>query len=521
MARIIDTADLTPSTFLNPDDAHWIYNGLDCCVTKDILDELLPQLDDTSRKIYDFSLSLQAPVMEMMQRGLRVNKSRRNKVLTIFEAQSAQLEEQMDRLVRDGIGVEINWRSPKQLGELFYGVMNLPVQKKKNANGVMAPTTNREAIEKLSYYTNAEPLCNHLLALRDLQKKISFLKTGIDYDGRMRTNFNIAGTNTGRLASSESNFGTGTNLQNVDRLLRSVFMADKGMKFGNLDLEQADARNLGALCWEQFVDQIGEQKAGRYLDACEAGDLHTFVCKLANPSLPWGQGNRTDREIADEIAYRQDSHRDLAKKLGHGTNFLGSPYTMAKHSKLPQKLIQAFQNNYFHGFPAIPMYHEFVKNQLETVSSLTTLLGRRRFFWGRPNESATLREAVAFSPQSMTADEIDIGMLRLWRAGKVQLLVQVHDSILFQFPEEQENEIIPWALEQLRVHITLKRGRDFCVPTEAQVGWNWGKFDDALIDKKTGKPNLYHNPDGLIKWKGSDSRKRTEVDGLLSIKGLL
>jgi len=61
----------------------------------------------------------------------------------------------------------------------------------------------------------------------DLQKKIDILKTEIDKDGRIRTSYNIAGTNTGRLSSSFSEFGTGTNLQNIEESLRSMFVADR------------------------------------------------------------------------------------------------------------------------------------------------------------------------------------------------------------------------------------------------------------------------------------------------------
>src|SRR5204863_8193698 len=100
----------------------------------------------------------------------------------------------------------------------------------------------------------AEPIIKHVFALRDLGKKVSFLQTAVDPDGRLRTSFNIAGTTTGRLASSYSDFGTGTNLQNVETLLRSVFVADPGMKFCNIDLEQADSRGGCAIHCNLFCD---------------------------------------------------------------------------------------------------------------------------------------------------------------------------------------------------------------------------------------------------------------------------
>jgi len=87
-------------------------------------------------------------------------------------------------------------------------------------------------------------------------------------------------------------------------------------------------------------------------------------------------------------------------------------------------------------------------------------------------------------------------------------MLQVHDSILIQYREEEENEIVPWALETLRVPIILEKGREFVVPTEAKIGWNWGEHSAE-------------NPDGLIKWKGQDSRKRTERNSSLSVTSWL
>lgn len=506
--RIIDTSTLTPLTPLDQDTSDWVYNGLDCTVTEEIRQVLSAQLDNVTGTTYAFSQALQAPVLEMNMRGILVNSPRKQRIMSKFRGQLDQLESQLDSIVREGIGVQLNWRSPLQLGNLLYDVLGLPEQRKRNTNGVMARTTDRDALEKLEKYFIAEPLVRHLIALREVGKAYSYLETGIDPDNRMRTSFNIAGTNTGRFSSAASDFDTGGNLQNVDRDLRSVFCADPGWKFANLDLEQADSRNLGALCWNTFVEELGESIAGAYLDACESGDLHTRVCKMCNTHLAWGTA--TDREVADAIFYRNKTYRDGAKVLGHGSNYLGTPPTMASHSKFPINLVKEFQTKYFSAFPVIPAYHKFVRSEIKNFASLTTLFGRRRFFFGRPDDDATIREAVAFSPQSMTADEINKGILNLWRANRIQLLVQVHDSILFQYREEEEAEIIPWALETLKAPLILARGRDFVVPTDAKVGWNWGEFD---------KDNPDLNPDGLKKWKGGDTRTRTETDLKLSFRG--
>jgi len=505
MADIIDTAELDLSKF-SSDETYWLYNGFDNCLTYEIFDTLMSQADETALATYNLSLSLQAPILEMNLRGLRVNNNRKFKVVNSLRKLTTQLEAQLKEIVEQGIGLQdFNWNSPAQLKHLLYEVLSLPVQKKRNARGVFSATTDEGALEKLSVHFLAEPICSHILALRGIGKSLSFLATGIDSDGRMRTRFNIAGTNTGRFASSSTDYGTGTNLQNVNSAMRSVFVADPNMMFCNIDLEQADSRNMGAVCWNRLLQSHGEEFAGAYLDACESGDLHTTVTKMAYKDLPWG--TETDRALADRIAHRHLSYRDLSKKLGHGSNYLGTPPTMAKHARIPVPMAKAFQAEYFGAFPCLPEVHASIINEVKKTQCLTTLFGRRRFFWDRPEAASTHREAVAYFGQSMTADELNHGLMRLWRTGKVQLLVQVHDSILFQFPAKYRDEIVPLALECLSTKMVLDKGRVFTVGNEAMTGWNWGYVSEE-------------NPDGLKKWKGSDERRRTETNFSLSIKDL-
>lgn len=500
--RVINTKDLKYKEPLSANINHWLYNGLDCCVTLEIRDALLKHLDNTTRSTYEFSKDLQGPVLEMSTRGVRVDQRKRKEVLAKYKTQLKFIGDQLDEIFQEGMGMKINWRSPAQLKNLFYNVMSLPTIKKRNANGIYAPTVDRPALEKLSMHMMAEPICIRLLALRDIDKKRQFLETQIDSDNRMRCNFNIAGTNSGRLSSSVSDFGTGRNMQNVDREERAIFIADEGKKFANLDLEQADARNVGALCWNNFLGTHGESIAGAYLDACESSDLHVAVSRLVWPELNWTGEPARDKLTAEALFYRQDSYRQTSKKLGHATNYLESIRSGAARMKMAQNIIAEFQKKYFAAFPCIGMYHDWVREELKSTHQITTLFGRRRTFFGRNFEETTVREAVAYGPQSMTADEIDRGLLNLFRGNRVDLLLQVHDSILFQYPEEQEAEIIPWAMEQLRIPLVLAKDRPFVVPVDAKIGWNWGEWHETK------------NPDGLVKWKGQDKRARTQEQKL-------
>lgn len=490
--KAIKTHELTPESVaaLSDEVKYWIYNALDCCLTAEILDVIRPQLDSVSRATYEFSKSLQAPVLEMRMRGIRVDEAWRRNTIQSYSNDLQTIEANLNRILGEGIGCSINWNSPAQLKKLLYEVLGLPVQKKRNAKGIYTVTADRDALEKLDTYFNAQPIISHILALRDISKKIGVLKTSIDSDGRMRTSYNIAGTTTGRFSSSLSDFGTGGNLQNLEERLRRPFIADPGMKFAYIDLEQAESRLVGAIEWNLFGD-------GRYLDACESGDLHTSVCRLAWTELPWTGGLKSDREVADQPFYRQHSYRHMAKVLGHGTNYNGKPYTMAKHTKLESKLIAEFQQKYFAAFPAHQRWHAAVASELLQYGNLTTITGRRRWFFGRRNDDTTVREAIAFGPQGAVGDILNQGMLRVWRLNICQLLLQIHDAILVQYPEHLEPEILPTLIETIKVPISLANGRTLIIPSEAQVGWNWAKYDAKS------------NSDGLKKWNGTDERKRS------------
>jgi len=524
--KIIDTLNLEHQMSrgeLSVSEIYWCYNGLDCCITNEIRHKLREQLTPVTRGTYNRALEMQGPFLEMMLRGVRLSESHRAEKLTEIKEQLTRLEYGFNRLCSEGLGLTyvLNWRSPLQVKALFYEVLGFKAIKARNAQGFYAPTVGREALETLSIYYVAEPFCNFILAMRDIGKQIGFLETKLDADKRLRCNFNIAGTNTGRLSSSFSDFGTGTNLQNVDRNLKYTFIPDDKKAFINIDLEQADSRNVGALCWDLFVDMpregitkllrkaglvgpnaewegpIGPEFAGSYLDACESGDLHTTVCRMAWKDLDWGDVPEKWRPIADGNAYRTYSYRDMAKKLGHGTNYVGQPATMAKHTKVPADQITLFQRNYFAAFPCIAAWQQATIEQLQSTGQLTHLFGRQRCFFGRHADQPVINAAIAYCPQGMTGDQINEGILAVWHNPAFELLIQVHDSILMQVYSCDINELTPLAVALMKAERTLKQGRKFHVPLEAKVGWNWGDFD---------KRNPNKNPSGLMDFKGKESR---------------
>lgn len=522
---LFDTSTLKPGSLppgVSPNGYHQIYCGLDCCLTTEIFEEISKQYE-VPQGIYSFERAMQAPYLEIMQRGFAVDALSRHIASEELTRRIEALQNILNELacvVWDG---PLNPRSPVQLKDFFYSRMHLP-EVWISQKGVRKLSTNREALEKL-FTSNmyARPFVNLILSIREASKQLEVFNTEIDADGRFRTSYNIAGTETGRPSSSENAFGTGGNAQNIAPPLRYVFVADPGWKLCVIDLEQVEARDVGFFVGCLFDDW-------RFLDACEGGDLHTANSRLIWSELAWTGDIKKDKEIASQIFYRDFSYRDMSKRGGHLTNYFGTAWTAARSLKVPIGIMEEFQARYVRGrvadpirnisaidpaYPGIARYWEWIATQLQTTSKLVTPFGRQRHFFGRPEDDTTLREAIAFLPQSTTADRMNLGLWRVWKhMPQVQLLAQTYDSITFQYREDQnENNIIEQALDLIRVELKAPNGRSYIVPGEAKIGWNWGNFtDQGDVDKalraKKRPPRL--NPAGLKKWspKAKDTRSR-------------
>lgn len=489
MARIITPAEMKD---LDSESTLWAYNGMDCSVTTEIEEKTRVQLDNQTKWIYEFEKACLAPAMDMALRGLAVDEFKKQEAIAMLEGQSKRLDEILQEYGQALGYPTINPRSVDQLKRIFYDHLDLPRQyiydKKEKKEKL---SVNRDSLEKLGRIQLANPLVMAILARRDTGKKISVFKSGVDLDGRMRFSFNVGGTETGRWSSSKNVFGGGMNAQNITEEIRQVFIASPGYKLAYIDLEQAESRAVAFLSGDLA-----------YTAACNSGDLHTSVARLIWPDLAWTGDLVADRAIADQPFYRQFSYRDMSKRGGHGTNYLGSAYTMAIHLKVERALIEDFQRAYFDAFPGIPAWHQSTATELQTFGRLTTPFGRRRTFLGRLGDSSTLREAVAYVPQSLIADYMNAGVCRLWGWNKVHLLAQVHDAVLFEYPDGEDHLAIE-ASKILSSRIMLQDERTFAIPSEIAVGWNWSKYHETK------------NPDGLKKLKSGkpDSRSRSVIQG--------
>lgn len=468
-----------------------IYNGMDTCLTYEIFEELrsLPQPE----LIYNFERALQAPVLEMMLRGWRVDPDARQRGIERTRSELERLTHVLKTIVEAITDQPYNPKlpnSPKQLRELFYDTMHImPIT--SWIKGEEKLPMDRDVLEQLWNHFLIRLPVQTILDIRDRSKTLSVLETEVDNDWRMRTSYNIGGTKTGRFSSSTSPEGSGTNLQNITEDLRHIFISDPGYKLGCVDLEQSDSRFVGFMCGILFNDWT-------YLDACESGDLHTSVARMIWEDLPWTGDLKKDRKIADRHFHRVNSYRQASKKIGHAANFLGGDLEISRQTSVPRKFVREFIERYFDRFPCIPRLHHWTARELQTKKRLTNVFGYSRDFFGRPEANDTLKKALAFLAASATGNCLNLGMWRTWKhMPEVRLTGQLHDAFYFQYREDADEAEVINKVKAFTTIEFIRNNRKFFVPVDAKVGWNWGPRYKEDAEGNT----IDANPRGLDKFR--------------------
>ena len=429
----------------------------------------------------------------MAERGIKVDVTG---MLKYKLEEEEKLSYEIESLHKE-VGYEINHNSPKQIASYFYGELNIKPYKKRNAKGEYNTTTDVDALKRISRrgYKAAQIMLN----LRSLSKRIStYLNIGkVDQDGRYRSSYKPVGTETGRLSSGETIFGTGGNQQNWPHDLLRFFTFDEGYLGYSLDLSQIENRIVA------YVGGVIEQ-----IRAFEEGvDLHRLTASIII-GKPYDQISGEDG--SSPLGDGRQSERFWGKKGNHATNYDVGYKTFALKNEMSEVEAKHIIEKIHKGYPQIRGgFHVIVKNMLLKNRVVTNLFGRKRLFLGPiiPSRNiaksaclATYREAFAQLPQSTCADKINEQGLEYiyFNQGlfkSVELLAQIHDSVVFQIPLsepwESHARIINLIKGSLETPIYWK-DTEIKTPCDVAVGLDMCKDNMTEIKSKDFPTNEFN-----------------------------
>lgn len=473
---------------IEDDTTHYLYCARDSAVTMEICEQHQKffAVNTMQKSHYDFNMSLLPAMLYMELKGIKYNQALAHEKLRELEV---TLDQITTRLKSIG-GSKFNPNSPAQVCRMLYDDLLLPIQHPKKKVGFGLDKTKRtsdtDALLDI-LLTTRHPVVIALLAHRRLTKQAQQLSILCDPDGRMRTSYDVTGTETGRLSSRKSPTDTGFNLQTIMKLLRVLYEADEGFEMGQFDLSGADGWTVAAWC-----AKLGDTTM---LDDYLAGIKPAKVIALMYRGVDVASLSREQLKIAcrDVTDSGPDGWQYFAcKQVQHGTNYLLGISTMVTNilkSSYKQrgepivvtaKDCKRLQSLYLTRYFGVTRWQDYCKNQLETTGMLVSGCGNIRKFFGRRKENSTLREYVAHEPQMNTTYATNRALLKLWedpdnRRGSVPIIQpvhQVHDALLAQWLIT-DREFAKAKIHQAFQTPMIIAGYEITIPYEGGFGANW------------------------------------------------
>ena len=371
-------------------------------------------------------------------------------------SQSKRLEQELAQRtaqIYEAAGGEFNINSPKQLAEVLFDRMQLPVIKRTGAS--RAPSTAVDVLEELAL---AHDLPRFILEWRALMKLkgtyMDALPQLVNPDtGRVHTCFNQAVAATGRLSSSDPN------LQNIPirtalgREIRRAFIAEPGHVLISADYSQIEFRVLAHLSCEPVLVEAFR----------EGADFH----------------ERTAVKIFGQNSGR-DAHelRAIAKMVNYALLYGKGAFTLSKDIGVTQRAAQEFIDAYFAGFPRVRAFIDRTLEEARATSVVKTLYGRRRLVPELNSRNgqvrgAAERVAVNLPIQGTAADIMKRAMIDVHAAlvpyPDARMILTVHDELLFEVPEGKADEYAAIVRDRMQSAATL----NVPLTVDVGVGENW------------------------------------------------
>jgi len=361
----------------------------------------------------------------------------------------------LEKEIYSSVGHQFNINSPQQLGKVLFEDLKLP-QSRKTKTGYSTEASVMEALR------GVHPVIEFILQYRQLSKLkstyVDALPALINHKtGRVHTNFNQTGTATGRLSSSDPNLQNIPIRTELGNKIRKAIIAPPGAHLLSADYSQIDLRVLAHL----------SQDPGLIAAFAQDEDIHASTAsKLLG--IP-------EEEVTPEM-------RRNAKTVNFGVIYGMSDYGLEQATNLSREEAAQFIALYFEKYPRVKEYLEATKEQARKLGYVQTVLGRRRFLpeinsANRMVREAAERMAINAPVQGSSADIIKIAMINLHREIerrnlKSKMLLQIHDELLFEMPEDEVaemkslvSELMPRAVE---LNVPLK--------IDIKLGKNWGEM---------------------------------------------
>jgi DNA polymerase-1 len=391
------------------------------------------------------------PVLAAMERhGIRVDPGR----LADF---SKELDLALDRLTREIYalaGEEFNIGSPKQMARILFEKLKLPPIKKTKTGY----STDADVLEQLAL---GHDLPAKIIEHRTLSKLKSTYADSLPLlinpaTGRIHTSFNQLVAATGRLSSSNPNVQNIPIRTELGRRIRAAFVPDPGYRFLAADYSQIELRILAHVSGEESL--IAAFRAGE--------DIH----------------RRTAAEVFGiELAQVTQEQRDVAKTTNFSVIYGVTAFGLSRGLSITPKEAQEYLTRFFERHPKVKAYLERTVAEGRERGFVQTLLGRRRYIpelkSGNPNLRGFAERMATNAPiQGTAADLTKIAMVRMARALaesglRSRMLLQVHDELLFEAPEDEVPRLEALAREVMESAMTL----DVPLKVDIKTGADWAQ----------------------------------------------
>ena len=415
--------------------------------------------DEKLIKVYEL---FEKPMVDLLARmemkGIKIDSNFLKELSQKFSVKIIKLEKSIYKEAKK----EFNIGSPKQLGEVLYNDLKIAALKKTKKGGF---ATSASVLEDLAFKGHKLP--RNVLDWRQLTKlKNTYTDTLPEHlnkkTNRIHTSFLLAATTTGRLASSEPN------LQNIPiktedgKEIRKAFISEKNYCLISADYNQIEMRILA-----DIADVKGLKNAFKNNE-----DIHSLTASQVF-NIPI---NKVDSET-----------RRKAKAINFGIIYGISQYGLAKQISVSNQEADQFLKSYFKKFPEIKDYMNTTINFCRKNGYVNNIFGRRCYITGIHDKNYNVRNfqeraAINAPIQGSAADMMRLAMINI-NFGmeeniehKVKMLLQIHDELVFEVPQDQLQKIVP-IIKKNMSDVSKNEYHRFSIPLTVDVnsGNNWGE----------------------------------------------